>query len=65
MQVEGQHDDSLLLLMATGARVSNAYPTCPPLGNNLAKVRLMPNEIECRHLISIKDSSVMDGDASD
>ena len=65
MQVEGQHDDSLLLLMATGARVSNAYPTCPPLGNNLAKVRLMPNDVERRHLISTKDLSVMDGDASD
>ena len=28
MQVEGQHGLSLLRLMATGARVSNAYPTC-------------------------------------
>ena len=65
MQVEGQHDDSLLLLMATGARVSNAYPTCPPLGNNLAKVRLIPNDISRRHLNEIKDLSVMDGDASD
>ena len=65
MQVEGQHDDSLLLLMATGARVSNAYPTCPSLGNNLAKVRLMPNDIPRRHLKGIKDLSVMDGDASD
>ena len=65
MQVEGQHDDSLLLLMATGARVSNAYPTFPQLGNNLAKVRLMPNDISRRHLKGIKDSSVMDGDASD
>ena len=65
MQVEGQHDDSLLLLMATGARVSNAYPTCPPLGDNLAKVRLIPNDISRRHLKEIKDSSVMDGDASD
>ena len=65
MQVEGQHDDSLLLLMATGARVSNAYPTCPSLGNNLAKVRLIPNDIPRRHLNGIKDLSVMDGDASD
>ena len=23
----------------------NAYPTCPPLGDNLAKVRLIPNDI--------------------
>ena len=53
------------LLSATGARVSNAYPTCPPLGDNLAKVRLIPNDISRRHLKEIKDLSVMDGDASD
>ena len=65
MQVEGQHDGSLLSLMATGARVSNAYPTCPSLGDNLAKVRLIPNDIPRRHPNGIKDLSVMDGDASD
>ena len=65
MQVVGQHDDSLLSLMATGARVSNAYPTCPPLGDNLAKVRLIPTDVSRRHLKEIKDLSVMDGDASD
>ena len=65
MQVEGQHRDSLLLRMATGARVSNAYPTFPQLGNNLAKVRLIPNDVSRRHLKEIKDLSVMDGDASD
>ena len=65
MQVEGQHDDSLLLSMATGARVSNAYPTFPLLGDNLAKVRLIPNDVSRRHLKEIKDLSVMDGDASD
>ena len=53
------------LQAATGARVSNAYPTCPPLGDNLAKVRLIPNDIHRRHLKWIKDLSVMDGDASD
>ena len=42
MQVEGQQDDSLLLLLATGARVSNAYPTFPQVGNSPAKVGLMP-----------------------
>ena len=42
MQVEGQHELSLLSLMATGARVSNAYPTCPRVGNSPAKVGLMP-----------------------
>ena len=65
MQVEGQRGGSLLSLPATGARVSNAYPTCPPLGDNLAKVRLIPNDISRRHLKEIKDLSVMDGDASD
>ena len=65
MQVEGQHGLSLLRPMATGARVSNAYPTCPPLGDNLAKVRLIPNDVSRRHLKGIKDLSVMDGDASD
>ena len=50
---------------STGARVSNAYPTCPPLGDNLAKVRLIPNDVSRRHLKEIKDLSVMDGDASD
>ena len=34
MQVEGQQDDSLLLLLATGARVSNAYPTFPLVGHS-------------------------------
>ena len=61
----GNDIGSLLSLMATGARVSNAYPTCPPLGDNLAKVRLIPNDISRRHLKEIKDLSVMDGDASD
>ena len=42
MQVEGQHDDCLQLLMATGARVSNAYPTFRIVGNSPAKVGLMP-----------------------
>ncbi len=45
--------------------MSNAYPTCPSLGDNLAKVRLIPNDVSRRHLKEIKDLSVMDGDASD
>ena len=57
--------DVAIHLPATGARVSNAYPTCPPLGDNLAKVRLIPNDVSRRHLKEIKDLSVMDGDASD
>ncbi len=65
MQVEGQHDDSLLLSMATGARVSNAYPTFPLLGDNLAKVRLIPYDVLRIHLKRTKDLSATDGDASD
>ena len=42
MQVAGHHGDCLQLLMATGARVSNAYPTYPLLRDNPAKVGLIP-----------------------
>ena len=63
MQVEGQHGDSLLSWVATGARVSNAYPTCPLLGDSLAKVRLIPDDICLLHGEHIKDLSVTDGDA--
>ena len=42
MQVEGQHGGSLLLLVATGARVSNAYPTYLQIGNSPVKIGLMP-----------------------
>ena len=42
MQVEGHHVVCLHTMMATGARVSNAYPTCPAVGNSPAKVGLMP-----------------------
>ena len=54
MQVVGQHGLSLLRLMATGARVSNAYPTCPPAGNSPAKVGLMPYALDGGHLMSSK-----------
>ena len=64
MQVEGQHEGSLLPLMATGARVSNAYRTCPVHGNSLAKVRLMPDVEISPHDGVSKDLSVQDGDAS-
>ena len=42
MQVEGQQEISLLILLATGARVSNAYPTFPLVGHSPAKVGLIP-----------------------
>ena len=41
MQVEGQHEVCLQTLMATGARVSNAYPTFPLVGHSPAKVGLI------------------------
>ena len=65
MQVEGQHESSLLDLMATGARVRNTYPIYPWLGNSLSKERLMPDGLDLRHLLSSKDLSAMDEDASD
>ena len=63
MQVEGHHEFSLLSLMATGARVSNAYPTCLPLRDSLSKERLIPDGIGNPHGLPIKDLSVEDGDA--
>ena len=50
MQVEGQQVDSLLLMLATGARVSNAYPTFPLVGDSPAKVGLIPYVIRRGHL---------------
>ena len=65
MQVEGQRERSLLCLPATGARVRNTYPIYPGLGNSLSKERLMPDGLDLRHLLSSKDLSAMDEDASD
>ena len=55
MQVEGQHKLSLLSLMATGARVSNTYPTCLILGDSLSKERLIPDVIVLPHDGIIKE----------
>ena len=65
MQVEGQHIGSLLLMMATGARVSNAYPTFPLVGHSPAKVGLILYVVFRRHLKNTKGLPVWDGDASD
>ena len=65
MQVEGQHEVSLLTLMATGARVSNAYPTFLLLRNSPLKDGLMPDVLMLPHGDLSKDSSVRDGDAYD
>ena len=63
MQVAGQHFFSLLKEMATGARVSNAYPTFRLLRDSLSKERLIPDSMVRLHDSTIKDSSVNDGDA--
>ena len=55
MQVEGQHELSLLSLMATGARVSNTYPTCLILGDSLSKERLISDSIYFPHGFYIKE----------
>ena len=55
MQVEGQHGRSLLRLMATGARVRNAYRTCPIHGDSLAKVRLIPDAKLRSHDFDLKE----------
>ena len=65
MQVEGQHEVSLLTLMATGARVRNTYPICPLLGDSLSKERLIPDGFVFPHGYMNKDTSVTDEDASD
>ena len=49
MQVEGQHDGSLLPLMATGARVRNAYPTFPLLRDSPSKGGLRPDGVMAPH----------------
>ena len=63
MQVEGQHELSLLSLMATGARVRNAYPTFPLLLDSLPKGRLIQDGVLIPHVIKTKDLSVTDRDA--
>ena len=45
MQVEGHHGGSLLPLMATGARVSNTYPTCLELRDSPLKGGLIPDVV--------------------
>ena len=63
MQVEGQRDGSLLQWPATGARVSNAYPTFRLLRDSLSKERLIPDSMVRLHDSTIKDLLVNDGDA--
>ena len=44
MQVEGQREECLHSLPATGARVSNTYATCLRQGDNPAKAGLIPRK---------------------
>ena len=65
MQVEGQHEVCLQTLMATGARVSNAYPTFPLVGNSPVKIGLMPYVVFGLPDMRTKGLPLRDGDASD
>ena len=49
MQVEGHHEISLLILVATGVRVRNAYATCLSVGNNPEKSGLIPHTLWFPH----------------
>ena len=63
MQVEGQHVSGLPDMMATGARVSNAYPTCPVHGDSLPKGRLIPDDVRSSHVNLTKVFTVREGGA--
>ena len=63
MQVEGHQGRSLLFLLATGARVSNTYATCPSQGDNRGKLRLIPHIILLLHGGDMKTLVVTDGHA--
>ena len=52
-----------ILQMATGARVSNTYPTCRLLLGSLLKGRLIQDGIMSPHVHMIKGIPVDDGDA--
>ena len=64
MQVAGHHGDCLQLLMATGARVRNAYATYLSQGDSPKKFGLIPHNIVGWHHLAIKATTVKDGHAS-
>ena len=43
------------LMELSGGRVSNAWITCPFVGNNLEKSKLIPHTLEDSHDFSRKD----------
>ena len=49
MQVEGHHAVGLPAVVATGARVSNAYPTIRGPGDSLPKGGLIPGGVRGFH----------------
>ena len=49
MQVEGHHAAGLPAVVATGARVSNAYPTIRGPGDSLPKGGLIPGGVRGFH----------------
>ena len=51
------------ILPATGARVSNAYVTCPQLEDNPAKVGLIFHNTLSPHGVDVKDLLIADGHA--
>ncbi len=53
-----------ILPLATGARVSNTYATCPWLGDKPEKSGLIPHNAAGRHLPAAKDLSDKDGHAA-
>ncbi len=63
MQVEGQHELSLLSLRGTGARVSNTNPSFRLLTESHSKERLIPDSMVRVHDGTIKDLVVNDGAA--
>ena len=52
-----------LLRQTTGARVSNAYPTCPSYWDSLSKGRLIPNNMRSTPVYFMKAPAMKDGDA--
>ena len=63
MQVEGQQVGTSVLMLATGARVSNAYATYPVLGDNPKKFGLISHNDIPGHPGIFKVPTVQDGHA--
>ncbi len=63
MQVEGQHVPTKVGMVATGARVSNAYATYPVLEDNPEKFGLIFHKDILRHLEIFKVTTVRAGHA--